>query len=218
MVAAGRGRNGLPAGPANQPDSRDASDPALRALDDPCAGSLLDYRVNTSVARGGKRGPRASEAKASRTPWWSAARRAGPRHGPAVPSDEGTGPTARRPRVRRSAPALCRRSAPLAGGATRRNFAKPGRTAPRQRVSMSTFDGAFLLSRAPLQPRHPEVRVSEASEPRRATARRCNIRAVHPSRLAIARRRRASTRLWLAPQDDGEECGCFSALGRSRTG
>jgi hypothetical protein len=63
VVPAGRGRNGLPAGPTKPPDSRDASDPALRALDDPCAGSLLDYRANTSVARGGKRGPRASEAR-----------------------------------------------------------------------------------------------------------------------------------------------------------
>jgi hypothetical protein len=107
----------LPAGSACRPDSRDASDTDLRALEDPCAGSLLDYRVNTSVTRGGKRGPRASEAKVSRTPWWSAARRAGPRHGPAVPSVEGTGPTARRATgcggFRTSA---LRRSAPLERG------------------------------------------------------------------------------------------------------
>ena len=31
----------------NRPDARDASDPALWALDDLCAGSLLDRRVNT---------------------------------------------------------------------------------------------------------------------------------------------------------------------------
>ena len=128
----------MPAGPAQPPDSRDASDPALRALDDPCAGSLLDYRVNTSVTRGGKRGPRASEAKVSRTPWRSAARRAGPRHGPAVPSDEGTGPTARRPRVRRSAPALCGALLPSQEGEQQgRDFAKPGRIPSRQREPIS---------------------------------------------------------------------------------
>src|SRR4029079_5162561 len=63
VVAAGQrqGRYACGSG-SNRPDSPYAPDPALWALDDPCAGSLLDRRANTSVARGGKRGPRVSEA------------------------------------------------------------------------------------------------------------------------------------------------------------
>src|SRR5262245_7161742 len=58
-------------------------------------GALLDFRVKAQVTRRGKRGPRCVRPGFTKTPWWSAARRAGPRHGPAVLSDEGTGPIAR---------------------------------------------------------------------------------------------------------------------------
>ena len=160
--------------------------------------------MNTSVARGGKRGPRASEAKASRTPWWSAARRAGPRHGPAVPSAEGTGPTARRPWVRRSAPAPCGAPLPSQEGQQEETSQSPGASRRGNERPRASLDESVMgLLPVVLQFRHPEV-AGEAGPRRMNRPGCCNIAAVHPSRLAIARRRRALTRLRLAPQDDGE--------------
>jgi len=85
---------------------------------DPCAGSLLDYRVKALVTRVGKRGPRCVRLGLTKTPWWSAERRGVPiardlEHAPQACS----GPLATALRglanpcaFRRSAPLLRRRA------------------------------------------------------------------------------------------------------------
>jgi error-prone DNA polymerase len=69
---------------------------------------------------------------------------------------------------------------------------------------LSACDGQMLIALPPLtlfSAPHPEVPA------RSAGLEGCQRRlsGLHPSRLAIARRRRAYTRLWLAPQGEGHE-------------
>jgi hypothetical protein len=63
------------------------------------AGRGKDERGRKPAGSGGRRGRRPTpeaRPRGAKSPRWSAARRAGPAHGPAVPDGSGTGPTARR--------------------------------------------------------------------------------------------------------------------------
>ena len=101
---------------------------------DPCAGSLLDHPGEHVSSPDRKRGPRCVRPGLTKRPWWSAERRAGRRHRPVIPSDEGMGPIARRAMgaavFRTSA---FRRSAPLMlRGAAKKKKRRMIRATPRR--------------------------------------------------------------------------------------